>query len=306
MRSGGTRIRRGRSAARSPRTAPRSSRPGSPVASAALPSSAGYGSSRTRGCVGSRAGDDLSSGPRAVRFEPRAWSSRSGWANGWPGFRRSFGTIADFMVVTEPIPDRLGDIGWRTHVGIVDGRKLLYYLRRTEDDRVAIGEGTTGVVFGARASGNGATRDHRAAEVAASGLAWSSARLRGVRFTPAWGGPIDHNGVVHALFVGAPTRRVRGSGFSGHGLTRTKLGDGSSPPSRSAPWIGGARCRRLGRRWRRARRSHCAGRSCVPPSGPWSRGRESQRRRRAVVRSVVGGAPIAYRDRLVRTGAGVR
>ena len=27
------------------------------------------------------------------------------WAAGWPGFRRSFGLIADHMVVTEPIPD---------------------------------------------------------------------------------------------------------------------------------------------------------------------------------------------------------
>ena len=34
------------------------------------------------------------------------------WAAGWPGFRRSFGVIADHMVVTEPIPELLAEIGW--------------------------------------------------------------------------------------------------------------------------------------------------------------------------------------------------
>ena len=38
------------------------------------------------------------------------------------------------MVVTEPIPERLEEIGWRTHVGIADGRDLLYYLPRAYED----------------------------------------------------------------------------------------------------------------------------------------------------------------------------
>ena len=45
------------------------------------------------------------------------------WAAGWPGFRRSFGVIADHLVATEPIPDRLEEIGWTSQVGIGDGRE---------------------------------------------------------------------------------------------------------------------------------------------------------------------------------------
>jgi len=67
------------------------------------------------------------------------------WAAGWPGFRRSFGVIADHMVVTEPIPELLAEIGWTSQVGIADGRDLLFYLRPTDDHRIAIGGGGLGV-----------------------------------------------------------------------------------------------------------------------------------------------------------------
>ena len=36
------------------------------------------------------------------------------WAASWPAFRRSFGVISDYVVATEPMPERLQEIGW-TH-----------------------------------------------------------------------------------------------------------------------------------------------------------------------------------------------
>ena len=50
------------------------------------------------------------------------------------------------MVVTEPIPELLEKIGWTTHTGLADSREMLYYLRRTDDDRIAIGGGGMGAV----------------------------------------------------------------------------------------------------------------------------------------------------------------
>ena len=147
------------------------------------------------------------------------------WAAGWPGFRRAFGNIADYMVVTEPIPSQLrDDLGWTSWAGIVDRRELLYYLRRTDDDRIAIGGGSTGVLFDGRI-GPASTHDRRVAEVAAEGLLWLFPQLEGVRFTHAWGGPIDMTASFTPFFETREPGNVHaGLGFSGHGLAATKLG----------------------------------------------------------------------------------
>jgi glycine/D-amino acid oxidase-like deaminating enzyme len=147
------------------------------------------------------------------------------WAAAWPGFRRSFAVIADTMVVTEPIPDRLGEIGWTSHVGLADGRDLLYYVRRTDDDRIAIGGGALGIALGGRAASRAVTHDRHAAQVAADGLRWLFPQLEGVRFTHAWGGPIDETASMLPFFRTLPPGNVHaGLGFSGHGLSQTFVG----------------------------------------------------------------------------------
>ncbi len=147
------------------------------------------------------------------------------WAAGWRGFRRSFGVVVDHMVVTEPIPDRLAEIGWTSMTGIADGRELLYYLRPTDDGRIAIGGGALEVVMGGRASGRAATHSHHAAEVAARGLLWMFPQLEGIAFDYAWGGPIDQTASFLPFFKTlAPGNVHAGLGFSGHGLAQTRVG----------------------------------------------------------------------------------
>jgi glycine/D-amino acid oxidase-like deaminating enzyme len=147
------------------------------------------------------------------------------WAAGWSDFRRSFGVIVDHVVVTEPIPDRLEEIGWTSMTGIADGRDMLFYLRPTDDGRIAIGGGAIGTVFGGRASGRATTHDRRLAEVAARGLLWLFPQLDGVRFTHAWGGPIDQTASFTPFFNTLRPGNVHaGLGFSGHGLVQAMLG----------------------------------------------------------------------------------
>ena len=57
------------------------------------------------------------------------------------------------MVVTEPIPERLAQIGWTSQAGLADRRQMLFYLRRTADDRIAIGGGGMAMVYGAGIAG---------------------------------------------------------------------------------------------------------------------------------------------------------
>lgn len=239
----------------------------------------------------------------AVRAEHVVLTHGS-WAASWPGFRRSFGVIADFMVATEPIADRLEEIGWTSDVGLADGREMLHYLRRTEDHRIAIGGGAVGVVYGGKV-GRRATHDRRAAEVAARGLLGLFPQLEGVAFTHAWGGPIDHTASFLPFFrTLAPGTVHAGLGFSGHGLAQTKLGGrilaslvlGTADAWSSMPVVG----------------PEIAKAPPEPVRFPLVRlaawGLESGDRRedagrpRGFVRRSIGDAPARYRERIVRRG----
>ena len=146
------------------------------------------------------------------------------WAARERHFRRAFAVCTDFMVVTEPIPELLEEIGWTSHMGVADLREMLYYSRRTADDRIAIGGGAMGVVCGARIRGRVLTAP-RLAAMAAHGLTWLFPQLEGVRFDAAWSGPMDITGAALPFFESAPGGNVHaGLGFSGHGLTSTRLG----------------------------------------------------------------------------------
>jgi glycine/D-amino acid oxidase-like deaminating enzyme len=227
------------------------------------------------------------------------------WAAGWPGFRRSFGVIVDQVVATEPIPERLREIGWTSQVGIGDGRELLYYLRPTDDGRIVIGGGALGVVLGGRAGGRAVTHDRRVAEAAAQGLIWMFPQLDGVRFTHAWGGPIDQTASFLPFFRSLEPGNVHaGLGFSGHGLSQTMLGgrilaslvQGLDDEWTSMPVVG---------------------RETKTPPEPLryaaasvsSRALEIGDRRedaghpRGMVLGALGAAPLAYRQRLVRRAA---
>ena len=228
------------------------------------------------------------------------------WAAGWSGFRRSFGLIADHMVVTEPIPDLRREIGWTSFTGIADGRELLFYLRPTDDDRIAIGGGAASVVFGGRAGGRAATHDRRVAAVAARGLTWLFPQLEGVRFTHAWGGPIDMTvsflpfyktlepGTIHA-----------GLGFSGHGLSQTMVGGrilaslvlGLDDAWTSLPVVGPEISRTPPEPLR------YAATMAAERTLEWGDRRQDAGHRRGVMPRLIGDAPGRYRELLAARGS---
>lgn len=224
------------------------------------------------------------------------------WAAGMRPFTRSFGLISDYVVATEPIPDRLATIGWTDHVGIGDGREWLYYLRPTEDGRIVIGGGAGRAIFAGRAGGRTATHDRGIAEVPARGLLWMFPQLEGIRFTHAWGGPIDQTPTFVPFYRTLTPGNVHaGLGYSGHGLTQTFVGghilastvlgvdDEWSSLAVNRPEIAFAPPEPL--RWAAVQASSIA----------LQRGdaREDAGRPRGVVTGLVGGAPVRYRGWLV-------
>jgi glycine/D-amino acid oxidase-like deaminating enzyme len=109
-----------------------------------------------------------------------------------------------YVVLTEPVPDLLGEINWTGGEAISDGRMFLHYFRTTEDGRVLMGSA-------------GGTRRH-----AERGLRLLLPALADARITHDWGGPIDVS-ADRLPQVGSRGRIHYAAGFTGNGVGPTWL-----------------------------------------------------------------------------------
>jgi glycine/D-amino acid oxidase-like deaminating enzyme len=148
------------------------------------------------------------------------------WAAGWPGggFGGRLITWSSYMVVTEPIPDRLREIGWTGGESISDLRFTNHYFRTTWDGRIAFGGGGGRAGYGGRL-GSWVEQDRGSAALAVRGFRRIFPMLDDVRLDDAWGGPIDISPDHLPAFGTLPGGRVHwGHGFSGTGVGPTWLG----------------------------------------------------------------------------------
>ncbi len=146
------------------------------------------------------------------------------WAAGWPWFGRRLVTWSSYIVLTEPIPERLADIGWTGGEGVADARFTLHYLRTTPDGRIAIGGGGGRAGFGGRIEGT-FTDDLTSARRAAAGLRRLFPSTADVRIEDAWGGPIDISADHLPWFGSIEGRPVHyGHGYSGNGVGPSLVG----------------------------------------------------------------------------------
>ncbi len=146
------------------------------------------------------------------------------WAAAWPSFGRRLVTWSSYIVLTEPIPDRLAELGWTGGEGVSDGRFTLHYLRTTPDGRIALGGGGGRAGFGGRI-GSAFTDDLGSARRAAAGLRRLFPSLRDVRIDDAWGGPIDITADHLPMFASVPGRPIHvGHGYSGNGVAPSVVG----------------------------------------------------------------------------------
>jgi glycine/D-amino acid oxidase-like deaminating enzyme len=122
------------------------------------------------------------------------------------------------IVLTEPVPDVLEELGWTGGECITDSRSLLHYFRTTNDGRIAFGWGGGRIAMGARTRGR-AEVDAAVIAAAADHLHDFFPQLRGRQITHAWGGPIDasptHLPAVSTLGGG---RAFVAAGYTGNGV----------------------------------------------------------------------------------------
>lgn len=126
------------------------------------------------------------------------------------------------MVITEPVPDVIEELGWTGGECITDARHMLHYFRTTEDGRIAFGWGAGRVVPGGRTDGR-AEVDPQVAGQVAEHLRRFFPQLDGRRIEHAWGGPIDVS-PTHTPIVGSLDPRVHYAfGFTGNGVGPSRM-----------------------------------------------------------------------------------
>jgi len=141
---------------------------------------------------------------------------------GFPGLRCAMAVASSHMVMTEPVPDVLEQIGWTGGEAIADGRTLLHYFRTTPDGRIAFGWAGGRMGYGARPLQR-LEIDAEVARQTAQSLVRFFPALRGRRIEHAWGGPIDVS-PTHLPIFGSRGRVHHGFGFTGNGVGPAYLG----------------------------------------------------------------------------------
>jgi putative aminophosphonate oxidoreductase len=146
------------------------------------------------------------------------------WSAKLPELHRAFVIAASDIVITDPAPDVLQEIGWRNGASISDSRLMVHYYRTTRDGRIAFGKGGGRVAYDARIDVSFSRASPIAREV--------TERLRAlypsfaaVPIAASWNGPIDRtlDGLPFFFALGRPDL-VCGAGYSGNGVGPTTLG----------------------------------------------------------------------------------
>jgi glycine/D-amino acid oxidase-like deaminating enzyme len=128
-------------------------------------------------------------------------------ATGHPPFRDRIAYFRSYVVLSEPVPERLEAIGWTGGEAIADARTFLHYFRTTADGRVLMGS----------AAGFAQAED---------GLRRLLPGLGPVAIERRWDGPIDVSSDHLPFFGTRPRTRIHyGAGYTGSGV--------------GASWVGG-------------------------------------------------------------------
>ena len=122
------------------------------------------------------------------------------------------------IVLTEPVPELLEEIGWTGGECITDCRTMLHYFRTTPDGRIAFGLGGGQISIGGRLRGR-VELDPAVVALAAERLRAYFPGLEGRRIVYAWGGPIDVSPTHLPVVVPLPGGRAfAAAGYTGNGV----------------------------------------------------------------------------------------
>ena len=162
--------------------------------------------------------------PRGRLRAPEIVLATNAALTGWGPVSRRLTNFGSYVVLTEPVPELVEQIGWTGGESIVDGRMFVHYFRTTRDGRVLMGSGSGPIGFGGRIDDR-FSRDGPTARRAEAGLRRLLPDLAEARVERSWGGPIDVSADHLPFFGTVPGKRFHyGAGYSGNGVGPSWVG----------------------------------------------------------------------------------
>ncbi|WP_437884378.1 NAD(P)/FAD-dependent oxidoreductase [Pseudomonas sp. LRF_L74] len=147
------------------------------------------------------------------------------WAAAIPELARLIVPVNSSIVVTEPIPVQLEQMGWSGRQSITDSQLMVNYYRTTNDGRIAFGKGTGALAYGSRI--NETFSLHKdSIELTENDFRRTYPSLASTRITGAWSGPIDRTYDSLPVFgtLNGSENIHYGIGWSGNGVGPSRLG----------------------------------------------------------------------------------
>lgn len=135
---------------------------------------------------------------------------------------RALTATSSHMVITEPVPDVIDELGWRGGECITDSRAMVHYFRTTRDDRIAFGWGGGRIVRGANLNGH-AEVDRPMSQQVYDHLLRFFPQLEGRSISHAWGGPIDVSPTHLPMIRSTGSRSFAGFGYTGNGVGPSQM-----------------------------------------------------------------------------------
>jgi len=155
----------------------------------------------------------------------RAVIAMNAWAASVQELRRSIAVISSDIVATEPIAQRLAEIGWSGGECITDSQMMVCYYRTTRSGRIVFGKGGWGIAYGA-GIGPALDRDAGRAHLVEADFRRYYPMLEGVSISDDWCGPIDRtmDGLPLLGRLGGRDHILYGIGWSGNGVGPSYIG----------------------------------------------------------------------------------
>ena len=147
------------------------------------------------------------------------------WTAAIPELRRQMIVVSSDIVATEPIANRLAEIGWTGGESIADCRIMVHYMNVTHDKRISIGRGSGALGYLGRVT-SAFDGNPSKARVVEQGLRKFYPRLGDVAITHRWGGAVDRSRsgtLIFGRLIGAPNISY-GVGYSGTGVGQSVIG----------------------------------------------------------------------------------
>jgi glycine/D-amino acid oxidase-like deaminating enzyme len=146
------------------------------------------------------------------------------WGVMFPEIRRSVVVTAADACVTAPRPDLIAKLGWANGPAFTDSRRMIVHYRATEDGRIEMGKAGGMLAFGNQVGTRFDGAALRVREILED-VAAAVPELEGVASESSWMGPIDKSfyGLPAATPFPHDENMFYGCGFSGNGITSTKL-----------------------------------------------------------------------------------